>query len=119
MNFSLVEWTFSVSQNDFLFFESGSSEDVTLQWATYRDASDQVSLSRIWGGIHPPIDDIRGRQLGFKIGNDAFDLAMGYFSSTLNNSKFVFDENISIFPNPFSAQLQITNLGNTPYTMSL
>ncbi|MDA9182680.1 hypothetical protein N9O51_05755, partial [Saprospiraceae bacterium] len=42
--------TFEVNQNDFLVFEDGPSQDFTLQWATYRDASDQTSLSRIWGG---------------------------------------------------------------------
>ena len=45
-------------------FEEGPSVDVVLQWATYRDASDQCSLSRIWGGIHPPADDIPGRIIG-------------------------------------------------------
>ena len=40
--------TFEVKQNYFLVFEDGPSEDFTLQWATYRDASDQTSLSRIW-----------------------------------------------------------------------
>ena len=48
--------TFDVVQNDFLVFEPGPSQNMSLQWATYRDASDQTSLSRIWGGIHPPID---------------------------------------------------------------
>lgn len=33
---------------------------MTLEWATYRDASDQCSLSRIWGGIHPPTEDVPG-----------------------------------------------------------
>ena len=37
-----------------------------LQWATYKDAADQCSLSRIWGGIHPYIDDIPGRKIGTK-----------------------------------------------------
>ena len=45
-------------------FEDGPSVDLTLQWATYRDAADQCSLSRIWGGIHPPADDIPGRLIG-------------------------------------------------------
>jgi len=53
--------------------------DVTLQWATYRDASDQTSLSRIWGGIHPPFDDIPGRLIGAKVGTGAFELARNYF----------------------------------------
>ena len=52
---------------------------MTLQWATYRDAADQCSLSRIWGGIHPPADDIPGRRIGEQIGVRAFNLAEEYF----------------------------------------
>ena len=70
---------FDIEQNNFLVFEQGPSENLTLQWGTYRDASDQTSLSRIWGGIHPPVDDIPGRIMGDKIGKDAFDLAKAYF----------------------------------------
>lgn len=70
---------FVAKQNEFLVFEDGPSVDVTLQWATYRDASDQTSLSRIWGGIHPPADDIPGRLIGEKIGIDAFNHAEQYF----------------------------------------
>ena len=55
----------------------------SLQWATYRDASDQTSLSRIWGGIHPPADDIPGRLLGLKLGPAAFELALEYFNGTV------------------------------------
>ena len=57
---------FLAKKDEFLVFEDGPSEDVLLQWATYRDASDQTSLSRIWGGIHPPVDDIPGRIIGLK-----------------------------------------------------
>ncbi|MFK7811330.1 MAG: T9SS type A sorting domain-containing protein [Maribacter sp.] len=71
--------TFDIEQNNFLVFENGPSENITLQWATYQDASDQTSLSRIWGGIHPPIDDIPGRIIGDKIGKEAFALANNYF----------------------------------------
>jgi hypothetical protein len=67
------------ANSNFLGLEKGPSVDVTLQWATYRDASDQTSLSRIWGGIHPPFDDIPGRLIGIKIGNEAFELARTYF----------------------------------------
>ncbi len=71
---------FVAKQNDFLVFEQGPSVDVKLQWATYRDASDQTSLSRIWGGIHPPADDIPGRFIGEQVGNNTFDFAVPYFS---------------------------------------
>ena len=40
---------FRIRANDFLVFERGPSVDMSLQWATYRDAADQCSLSRIWG----------------------------------------------------------------------
>jgi hypothetical protein len=72
--------TFFAPRNQFLVFEDGPSMDVTLQWATYRDASDQCSLSRIWGGIHPPQDDILGRLIGRRVGIDAVDFAETYFA---------------------------------------
>jgi hypothetical protein len=71
---------FYAEKNKFLKFESGPSVDVTLQWATYRDAADQCSLSRIWGGIHPPVDDIPGRLIGKELGANAFNLAERYFT---------------------------------------
>ncbi|WP_044397789.1 T9SS type A sorting domain-containing protein [Lacinutrix sp. Hel_I_90] len=93
--------TFDVIQNDFLVFEEGPTESFTLQWATYRDASDQTSLSRIWGGIHPPIDDIRGRQIGEQIGVDAFNLAVNYFNATLSVPENTLNVlSFDLFPNP-------------------
>lgn len=71
---------FHCPQDDYLVFEEGPSVDVTLQWATYRDASDQTSLSRIWGGIHPPADDLPGRQLGQIIGPQAYNFALTFFN---------------------------------------
>ncbi|MBI1225177.1 MAG: T9SS type A sorting domain-containing protein [Bacteroidetes bacterium] len=70
---------FPCPQNQFLVFEEGPSQDITLQWATYRDASDQCSLSRIWGGIHPPMDDIPGRRIGIQIAAKAVPFAETYF----------------------------------------
>lgn len=70
---------FNVKENEFLVFEKGPSVDMTLEWATYRDASDQCSLSRIWGGIHPAADDIPGRIIGEKVGLNAFEKVKHYF----------------------------------------
>ena len=67
-------------RHEFLVFEQGPSVSMTLEWATYRDASDQCSLSRIWGGIHPPADDIPGRLIGAKIGPAGFAKAKAYFN---------------------------------------
>ncbi|MEQ9220402.1 MAG: T9SS type A sorting domain-containing protein [Cyclobacteriaceae bacterium] len=90
---------FEIKKDEFLVFEDGPAENITLQWATYQDASDQCSLSRIWGGIHPPADDINGRLIGEKIGNDAFEFALDYFNAPLG----AIDERklkVRIYPNP-------------------
>ena len=88
---------FKAKRNEFLVFEQGPSVDVRLQWATYRDASDQTSLSRIWGGIHPPADDIPGRLIGEQVGREAFGFALPYFNGRLNINP---DNNLLVFPNP-------------------
>jgi hypothetical protein len=75
---------FFAPQNEFLVFEEGPSVDCTLQWATYYDAADECSLSRIYGGIHPTADDIPGRLMGSDIGADAFDYAAMYFGEPAN-----------------------------------
>lgn len=93
---------FEAPMDEFLVFEDGPSEDVVLQWATYRDASDQCSLSRIWGGIHPPADDIPGRLMGMEVGVEAFALAEEYFNGTsivTSVSESEVDE-FHVYPNP-------------------
>ena len=74
---------FLAPMNEFLKFEEGPSMDIVLQWATYKDASDQCSLSRIFGGIHPPQDDIPGRKIGIVLGPQAFDYAVSIMDAGL------------------------------------
>lgn len=106
--------TFDVEQNNFLVFEAGPSEGFQLEWATYRDASDQTSLSRIWGGIHPPIDDIKGRIIGDKIGKAAFTYANDFFNGTLANENDSDKNSFEIFPNPILDEITIkTNYKNS------
>jgi len=63
---------FHFEKNEFLEFEDGPSDPVTLQWATYYDAADQAGISRLYGGIHVRADDFVGRVLGAQIGTEAF-----------------------------------------------
>ena len=77
--------TFVAKQNEFLVFEDGPSQDIELQWVSYRDAADQCGLSRIWGGIHPYIDDIPGRIIGNIIGNDSYEFGIQYFENNLSS----------------------------------
>ncbi len=71
---------FTAEKNKYLIHEFGPSETVTLQWASYFDASDQSGRSRLWGGIHVEADDFAGRRVGHQIGIDAFKKASGYFN---------------------------------------
>jgi len=100
---------FVAKKNEFLVFEEGPSQDVVLQWATYRDASDQTSLSRIWGGIHPPADDIPGRFIGQVVAEDAFSFAIPYFEGEELSVTEVASE-MGVYPNPTTnGKLHISN----------
>ena len=96
---------FEIKKNEFLVFEQGPSEDMTLQWATYQDASDQSSLSRIWGGIHPPIDDIPGRLMGVEIAKNAFAKADSYFGGFVSNEEIIPSASLKVFPNPTNGKV--------------
>lgn len=113
--------TFDVIANEFLVFEDGPSESFTLQWATYRDASDQTSLSRIWGGIHPPIDDIKGRQIGAEIGVEAFELAKDYFNvdTSLSSNNGTLADSIMVYPVPFNNELTISHNSETALNVKI
>lgn len=72
--------------NTGLGFEKGPSQAVQLQWATYFDAADQAGLSRIWGGIHVPVDDFKGRITGSQCGLGVWALARTYFDGSVTNT---------------------------------
>mgnify|MGYP001394869291 CR=1 FL=1 len=104
---------FVAKKDQFLVFEKGPSQDVILQWATYRDASDQCSLSRIWGGIHPPFDDIPGRIIGEQIGIDAFEFGKTYFDKSLSVVDYYTTKRI-VYPNPTASNvILISNTKDT------
>ena len=103
---------FVAGENEFLVFEEGPSVNLIMQWATYRDASDQCSLSRIWGGIHPPADDIPGRRIGEKIGVAAFNYAKTYFSREVTDI-----EDIAALPNQYELSQNYPNPFNPETTI--
>jgi hypothetical protein len=75
----LGTWTIPAGS---LVHEQGPTQDITLEWATYYDAADQAGISRIYGGIHIPEDDLAGRSMGATCGEDAWMLANRYFYGT-------------------------------------
>lgn len=76
----LSEWTIPAGD---LEVEAGPTQDVTLQWATYYDAADQAGISRLFGGIHVPADDLAGRRMGSECGQAAWVRAEEYFAGTV------------------------------------
>jgi hypothetical protein len=76
-------------QGSGLDFEYGPTTPMSLQWATYFDASDQASISRVYGGIHPPTDDFTGRRIGTMVGPEAFQRAMLLFAGVPEPSSFI------------------------------
>lgn len=66
-----------------LEFEEGPSQPMQLQWATYYDAADQAGLSRLYGGIHVPVDDGPARIVGSKCGIGAWNLGLKYFDGSI------------------------------------
>ncbi|GLR17593.1 T9SS type A sorting domain-containing protein [Portibacter lacus] len=92
---------FHAKKNEYLVFEEGPSVDVILQWASYRDASDQCSLSRIWGGIHPPADDIPGRNMGVLVSQKAIRRSNELFTASEGSvDQGASAKDLIVFPNP-------------------
>jgi hypothetical protein len=91
--------TYTSPANTGLGFERGPSQALELQWGTYYDAADQAGLSRIWGGIHPPIDDFGGRRAGSECGLGVWALARTYWDASCTNA-------------PVNLALQKLNAGN-------
>ncbi|MGB3799361.1 MAG: T9SS type A sorting domain-containing protein [Lewinella sp.] len=100
---------FVAKKNEFLVFEEGPSEDIVLQWATYQDAAAETSLSRIWGGIHPPVDDIPGRRIGRVVGRDAVEAVQNLFQGgTSPTDEPLTGDRLLAFPNPVRSGQQVT-----------
>jgi len=73
---------------------------MSLQWATYRDAADECGVSRIYGGIHPYIDDFPGRIRGAAIGPQALSYAETFYFPQLHKSRQIQNGNFSVLGEP-------------------
>jgi hypothetical protein len=88
---------YEIPQGSGLDFEYGPMSPMTLQFATYFDASDQASISRVYGGIHPPADDFAGRRIGSLIGPAAWNQSVLLFSGVPEPSGMVLVTSVGLF----------------------
>lgn len=58
-------------------------DDLTLDWGTLKDASDEAGISRLFGGIHFKDGDMEGRKLGNRVGCEVWEKACRYFNAEL------------------------------------
>jgi len=67
-------------------------------------------LSRIWGGIHPPVDDIPGRLIGIEVAIETWNKVNTYFAETLSSVADypVVKDGYSISPNPVLSGHELT-----------
>lgn len=64
-------------------FEDSPHTIVVLQWPTFQDAANEAGMSRRYGGIHFQDGDLRARDMGRKIGLQAYEHARRLWSGTL------------------------------------
>ena len=61
------------------------ASDVELAWATFTDAANQGGLSRRLGGIHFRDGDFAGRELGGRVGAQAWKKAAAHMLGTADS----------------------------------
>jgi len=105
----LYEYTITANSN-FLGFELSPSTTIKLQYASYKDASDEASLSRIWGGIHPPFDDMPARFIGEQIDNETFNKANAYFQNNVLTVQISANTNTVCAGTSMQLTLNVSNL---------
>lgn len=63
-------------------FEKTPSSLIVLRWNTFQDAANEAGISRLYGGIHFQDADLRAREMGKKIGSNAFSYASALWSGS-------------------------------------
>jgi hypothetical protein len=53
------------------------------QFNSIAQMAEEQRMVRIWGGIHPPVDDFGGRRLGAQCGRGVWALARQYFDGSI------------------------------------
>ena len=63
-------------------FEKTPSSLIVLRWNSFQDAANEAGISRLYGGIHFQDADLRAREMGKKIGSNAYSYASALWSGS-------------------------------------
>jgi membrane-associated phospholipid phosphatase len=66
------------------------AEPVTLSYPTFTAAAEAAGISRIWAGVHWPVDNQRGLELGRKVGESVWRRAEQFVLGTASPASAVF-----------------------------
>jgi len=66
------------------------AEPVTLSYPTYAAAAEAAGISRIWAGVHWPVDNERGLELGGKVGENVWRRAQQFVLGTASPAAAMF-----------------------------
>ncbi|GAC1418222.1 MAG: hypothetical protein NVSMB62_09770 [Acidobacteriaceae bacterium] len=97
----LRSFTGSTDFGDSVTFAAGSSVTepgivpataITLTWDTFLDAANEAGISRRYGGIHFEAGDLAGREVGRRVGAQAWQKATTYFNPYSDDSPDTDDE---------------------------
>ncbi|MBV9558910.1 MAG: vanadium-dependent haloperoxidase, partial [Bradyrhizobium sp.] len=66
------------------------AQPVTLSYPTFAAAAEASGISRIWGGVHWPVDNKRGQEIGQKVGEHAWERAQQFVLGTASPATAVF-----------------------------
>ena len=66
------------------------AQPVTLSYPTFAAAAEASGISRIWAGVHWPVDNERGQELGRKVGESVWRRAQQFMLGTASPPTAVF-----------------------------
>ena len=66
------------------------AQPVTLSYPTFAAAAEAAGISRIWAGVHWPVDNERGLELGRKVGENVWRRAQQFMLGTASPATAAF-----------------------------
>jgi PAP2 superfamily len=84
------DFNFSTTVKHLYVEQRELAKPVTLFYPTYASAADAAGMSRVWAGVHWPVDNERGLELGRKVGENVWQRAQQFVLGTASPAAAMF-----------------------------